>query len=307
MISDSRFNKMLGRSAFSVFAGLVIAFIIYGCTAPSSTEDALLDTNTRTVADLTNEDLDALENRLREIRSQTLPSYPDNPILLVKSDWPFEWKGYGNPFQLRPYEEKVFPKVEHQIPPEMTTEELMLAFGWVHKNAEDYYKLSPEERLEFEKKHPQIEDRGFWSFQVHPSKEIAKNWLDYYIATGKKAERLVEVAHWRGCDKLILEGTPVERSDALDRITSPVTGDLMEINHPQFSAGNMHIDAFTLQELKDDFGVDVSKFDEVRIHQGLTEEDTVIAFYRVYGTKGTVKTGWILRSRDNQYVGSESF
>ena len=257
-------------------------------------------------ASLANEDLNTLESRLCVIRSQTLPNYPEEPILLLESEWPFEWKGYGNPFQLRPFEEKAFPEVEHQAPPEMTTEELMLAFGWVHKNAEDYYKLSFEERLEFEKERPGIEDCGFWSYQVHPPKEIAKNWLNHYIATGRKAKRLVEVAHWRGCDKLILEGSPIERSDTLDRITSPVTGKLMEIYNPKFSEGNMHIDAFTLQELEHDFGIDISMLDEIRIHQKLALEDTAIAFYRVYGTTGTVKTGWILRSRSNQYIGAES-
>jgi len=307
MLSKKKSSSMFKRSTCCVLIGLALAFAVYGCTAPSSTEDAQSDSETRTITTLTNKELNTLENRLHEIRSQTLPNYPEEPILLVKGDWPYKsWRAHDNPFQLRPYEEEVFPKVEQQEPLEMTTEELMLTFGWVHKNAEDYYKLSFEERLEFEKGHPQTEDRGFWSFEVHPAKEIAKNWLDYYIATGRKAKRLVEVAHWRGCDKLILEGSPIERSDALDRITSPVTGKLMEINNAQFSAGNMHIDAFTLQELKDDYGIDVSKFDDVRVHQGLTEEDTVIAFYRVYGTKGTVKTGWILRSRNNQYKRSES-
>ncbi len=294
------------QGVIGVLVCLSTICVTLGCATPSATDRISSDAATRAPASLGNEDLNTLESRLREIRGTVPPNYPDEPILLVKSDWPFEWRGYGNPFQLRPYEE-VFPEVERQTPPELSTNELMLAFGWVHKNAEDYYKLSFEERLAFEKEHPQIEDRGFSSFQVHPAKEIAKNWLDYYIATGRKAERLVEVVHWRGCDKLILEGSPVECSDALDRITSPVTGDLMEIRHPQFSAGNMHIDAFTLQELEDNYGIDVSKFNDIRVHQGLSKEDTVVALYRVYGTKGVVKTGWILRSRSSQYTGAESF
>ncbi|RLC64042.1 MAG: hypothetical protein DRI48_07925 [Chloroflexi bacterium] len=307
MVLNKKPSNMFQGSTCGVLIGLILAFTIYGCSAPSSTEDAQSDTDTRAMAGLTNKDLSTLENRLREIRNQTVPNYPEEPILLVKGDWPYEaWYTRDNPFQLRPCEEKVFPDVEKQEPLEMTMEELMLAFGWVHKNAEDYYKLSSEEQLEFDKAHPKIEDRGFWLPKVHPAKEIAQNWLDYYVATGRKAKRLVEVEHWRGRDKLILEGSSIERSDMLDRITSPVTGDLMEIYNPQFSAGNMHIDAFTLQELKNDYGVDVSKFDDVRIHQALSEEDVVIAFYRVYGTKGTVKTGWILRSRNNQYKRSES-
>jgi len=296
-----KISVRIGILAASTLALLAIA-------ASVSADSGRIDGEYNARAGLTGEDLSILENKLREIRSQTPPNYPEEPVLLAKSGRPFDsWWARDNPFQLRSCEEEVFPEVEHQAPPDMTTEELMLAFGWVHKNAEDYYKLSSEERLEFNRTRPRTEERGFWSSEVHPAKEIAKNWLDYYIATGKKAERLTEVAHWKGCDKLVLEGSSIERSDTLDRITSPVTGKLMEIYNPKFSAGNMHIDAFTLRELKDDFSVDVSKFDDVRVNQGLSEEDTVIAFYRVYGTKGTVKTGWILRSRNNQLKRSESF
>ena len=285
---------------------LLVACINCGCSAPDTTKKTQSELAAREVASLTSEDLSALERNLRKIRGQTPLNCSEEPIVLLDSDCPLLWKGYGCPFKLLPSEENVFPEVEHQVPPEMTTEELMQAFGWVHKNAEDYYNLSSEKRLEFNKAHPQIEDRGFRSYQVHPAKEIAKNWLDYYIATGRKAERLVEVAHWRGCDQLILEGTPIERSDTLDRITSPVTGDLMEINHSQFSAGNMYIDAFTLQELRDDYGIDVSEFEDIRVRQGIDEDNVVIAFYRAYGTKGTVKTGWLLRDRTKTYTSALS-
>jgi len=299
-------NKNINGTFWLTMSGIIICLLVaginFGCTEPSTTKKTQSELAAREVASRTGEDLSTLERKLCKIRGQTPLNYSEEPILLLDRDCPLLWKGYGCPFQLLPCEEKVFPEVEHQIPPEMTTEELMLAFGWVHKNAEDYYKLSSEERLEFNKAHPQIEDRGFRSFQVHPAKEIAKNWLDYYIATGRKAQRLVEVAHWRDCDKLILKGTPVERSDTLDRITSPVTGELMEINNPQFSAGNMHIDVFSLRELRDDLGVDVSKFEDIRVHQGIAEEDTVIVFYRAYGTKGIVKTGWLLRDRNKAYT-----
>jgi len=307
MLTDKAVYRRAVSAAAHMLAWMAAAVIAAGCAsggAPRQTEkEAVL----RVSAGLSGDDLVSLESQLRAARSQTEPNYPAEPILLVKSDWPLEWKGYGNPFQLRPYEEKVFAEVAHQPPPDCSTQELMLAFGWVHKNAEGYYRLPFQEQAEFEHEHRKLDERGFQSFRVHPAKEIAGNWLGYYIATGKKAECLAEVAHWRGCDKLILEGTPTERSDALDRITSPVTGELMEIHHPEFSPGNMHVDAFSLSELRESCGVDTGKFDDICAHQGIAEEDAVLAFYRVYGTKGTVKTGWVLRSRSNPHVGAESF
>lgn len=301
------FNTLLVRVIYTCIGLIVLYALNCSCSVVKGSEKPQSESTSLVVSSLSGDELDKLEYQLRNARRETSPNYSDVPMLLIKSDWPYQWKGFGNPFQLRPYEEKVFPEVPHQEPPSMTKEELMLAFGWVHKNAEKYYQQPIEERTEFEKEHPQTSERGFLSYKVHPVLDIAKNWLGYYLASGRKADRLVEVAHWKGCDKLILEGSSVERSDTLDRITSPVTGDLMKINCRSFSKGNMYIDAFPLRDLRDKFGIDTSKFEEIQVHLGLTEDDTVIAFFRAYGTTGTVKSGWVLRSKANPKVGAESF
>lgn len=301
--------------SIGLITAIALVCVTISMTALSCSGEQAPDGKNQTVAStavkatkLTEDDLTKLESVLAESRADTPPNYPDDPILLVKSDWPYQWKGFGNPFQLRPDEEVVFPTaIKHQDPPELSEAELMFAFGWVHKNAEGFYRLSDEEKLLFHKQKKTIDERGFRSFKVHPAKEVASNWTSYFLATGKKAKRLVEVANWKGCDKLILEGSQIEKSDSLDRITSPLTGKILEITHPEFSPGNMYIDAFTPSQLREIKGFNISKFEEVYRHQNIPEKDVVISFYRIYGTKGVIKTGWFIRSLSNPNVMSEAF
>ncbi len=286
----------------------LITVIILGCAERTELKPGIsVNKNRGEISSLSGDDINRIEGQLIAARASVPPNYPDKPSLLIKSDWPLEWKGYGNPFQLRTDEECAFTSVVHQLPPDLTMQEKMLAFGWVHKNAMETYSLSFEEQLAYERSHPTTEEKGYKSPQVHPAKEIANNWLHYYAITGRKAEQLAEVANWRGCVKLILEGSAVERSDALDRITSPVTGQIMEINHPEFSAGNMYIAGFTPKELREIPGFSLDKLSDIYTSKGIAEDDLVIALYRVYGSKGVVKSGWVLCSKKNPYVGAESW
>lgn len=256
--------------------------------------------------------LDSLEQKRKETRTL----YPDEPkILLPKNFGKAESEKvpvvpYRFATELTAWGNKLFAEVPSQspVPTEMSKEELMFAWGWIHRNAEKYKDIiGTRAMIDVTTAKGSISKLGFSLPEVKPIQEVVRLWYSYYLATGEKARSLAKlvkaVPPW---EYYIFNGDEITSADFLDRITSPITGKIIEFNHPTFSPGNMWIDAFTLPELRAKYPSELDKWlnsfypSNPLIQHGVSERDAALVVYRAYGSTGVIRTGYVLVDNKNK-------
>lgn len=239
------------------------------------------------------------------MRSVAEPLYPENPIFLRVPLTASGEPQYALPLLLPDSVEKdVFPDVEREKPEELSMLERLYAFGWVHKNAEEWWGLTHDEKYKWLMERENVEHRGFWVPEVDPVLGIARRWSLHYLETGEKlTDTAVLLGNFRWGETLAESGA-VMKQELLDRVTSPVTGELVEIGYPEFSRGNMVIDAFPMSRFSaEDLGI---IYDLHIVQDAGSVEDIVLVAYRVYGETGVIRTGVLVCSLKDQNILSAS-
>ena len=239
------------------------------------------------------------------MRSGVQPLYPEDPIFLRVPVTACGEPEYPLPLRLPDIVEKdVFPDVNREKSDGLSMLERLFAFGWVHKNAEEWWSLTNEEKKVWLMEREDVEHRGFWVPEVDPVLEIARRWVFHYLNASEKLTDtavLLEKSQW---EEALGKAGPVMKQDILDRVTSPVTGNLIEIGYPEFSRGNMVIDALPMSRFSaEDLGIiyDLHVGQEAGSVEGI-----VLVAYRVYGETGVIRTGFLICSLKDQKILSVS-
>ncbi len=239
------------------------------------------------------------------LRENIDPCYPENPIYLRVPANASGEPQYALPLLLPDSVEKdIFPNVERENPDELTIYERLFAFGWVHKNAEEWWGLTHDEQYKWLMERENVERRGFWVSKVDPVLEIARRWTLHFLKTGEKlTDTAVLLENFRWGETLAESGA-VMKQELLDYVTSPITGKLVEIGCPEFSRGNMVIDAFPMSRFSaEDLGI----IYDLHVGQDAgSVEDIVLVAYRVYGETGVIRTGVLVCSLKDQNILSVS-
>ncbi|OGK09163.1 MAG: hypothetical protein A2Y63_06265 [Candidatus Riflebacteria bacterium RBG_13_59_9] len=216
--------------------------------------------------------------RVRELVPFVIPESPELPRSSKYS-----------PFQCGPLEDILGEGIPRQNPAEFTVAEKMLAFGWRNPKAEDFWSLSNEEQLEYfrEKRNRKT---GAWLYnEFNPARETVDLWwwvLNNMNNDVDTVDHLFDYSLWgnalRDPEKEFID-------DLLNKFTSPVTGKFIEFKCREFSPGNMYID-FIPDEVIEQYRADA--FDQLwEPHVNPEPEGVVYMYYRVYGTKGVIRTG----------------
>ena len=235
------------------------------------------------------------------MRSGTESLYPENPIFLR-----VPLTASGEPVYLLPLllpdsvEKDVFPDVKREKADELTMIERLFAFGWVHKNAEEWWVLSHDEKYKWLMERENVDIRGFWVPEVDPALAITRRWALHFLETGEKlTDTAVLLDNFRWGETLAESGAVMKR-ELLDYVTSPVTGELIEIGCPEFSRGNMVIDAFPMSRFSAE---DLGFIYDLHIGQDAgSVEDIVLVAYRVYGETGVIRTGFLVCSLKDKNI-----
>ena len=151
------------------------------------------------------------------MRSGVDALYPENPIYIRVPANASGEPQYALPLLLPDSVEKdVFPDVERENPEKLSMLERLLAFGWIHKNAEEWWDLPHEEQKEWLMARDNAERRGFWVPKVDPVLEIARRWTLHYLKTEEKLSdtaALLENFKW---GETLAESGAVMKQELLD-------------------------------------------------------------------------------------------
>ena len=193
-----------------------------------------------------------------------------------------------DPFQCGALEDFVDAGIPRQNPKEFSEAERMLAYGWENPRAGEFWQLpSCQERVEWLKKSK--ENRGWLYPQFNPVRETVNLWwwvLNTQLKDVDTIDDLFNMSLWG------VAMTDPDRQfidELLNKFTSPVTGKLIEFKCREFSAGNMYID-FVPDNVIERYRAEVfGQFWEPHVYP--EPEGVVYMYYRVYGTKGVIRSG----------------
>ncbi len=104
---------------------------------------------------------------------------------------------------------------------------------------------------------------------------MAKLWAEFFLKTGEKAEVTMVLLKAFGWDRAILEGSVLQRTEALALITSPISNETVKVREGEFSAGNMFIDVFAYTDLMS-AGVRMDSFRQIVKRSGLSEDEVLL-------------------------------
>jgi len=197
-------------------------------------------------------------------------------------DWPFQGLPLDGQYS------RQFKKVTGRL----TEHEKMLAFGWVHPSAEDYWQLDFFGKREYEKKHPTPEGRGWVNPKYNPVWGTVFRYRGFYEKNGRPPANTWELIRdgWYG--QALISGEALEKPEAYLSTISPVTGKLIEFTHEEHSPGNMWItvvDQNTLDKVAEGWYTRGPNNEELP----MTEFEGTVYYYRVYGHEGIIRTGML--------------
>jgi|GEM_PF-1624372 len=193
-----------------------------------------------------------------------------------------------DPFQCGALEDFVDAGIPRQNPKEFTEAEMMLAFGWENPRAVEFWQLpSCRERTEWLKNNKENRD---WLYpQFNPVRETVNLWwwvLNNQLEDVETTCKLFNLSLW---GTAITDPEKEFIDELLNKFTSPVTGKLIEFKCREFSPGNMYIDLVP-DNLIERYRVEVfDQFWEPHVYP--EPEEVVYMYYRVYGTKGVIRSG----------------
>jgi len=222
----------------------------------------------------------AAENLERIYELVEIPAIVEYVATEQYFDWPFQGLPLDGQYS------RQFKKVMGSL----TEHEKMLAFGWVHPNAEDYWQLDFFEKREYEKKHPTPEGRGWVNPKYNPVWGTVFRYRSFCEKNGRPPANTWELIcdGWYG--QALMSGEALKKPEAYLSTISPVTGKLVEFTHEELSPGNMWItvvDQNTIDEVAEGWYTRGPINEELP----MTEFEGTLYYYRVYGYEGIIRTG----------------
>lgn len=197
-------------------------------------------------------------------------------------------------------------RAPRQNPERFIKEERMLAYGWLNPDAYDFWDLSNEERRVWREENRDLPGAPWLCSAFRPAQDTAELWWKVRMKLGRDPHSMAELLNNADFAPVFYD-EECKFHDYIDELlnehTSPITGKLIEFNHPEFSPGNMWI-TVVLKPLAQQFRESLRKGrDDAESMPVALADDAVYVFYRAYGRTGIIREGLLLKREDGSGFG----